>query len=647
MDNQSLPLAAIGLSLLLTRGPKKGLPILASLALMEWVFKRSLIEGIQVAASGIIAWIPFLSNPERTQQLFQKRRATQWLLFYSLLAVPLGVECVSPGLFSLELRVDAALQASLEMLLIVPIAVLLHNTKASGLIRSGKHQTKNRTRFFTLLLGAMIALAIFIPIPDIPYHQWPTAFLLFPPLVASAMLLDPPYHAAHLLAVSLIATIGNKLGGGPFHSVPPPFQSILLHALLLTVSWSTWLLNSAENESLNIEKNLEQLVHSRTYELKSSQRLLDTVFENIPDMIFVKDANTLQFERLNRAGERLIGIPRESMIGKSDADYFPAEQAEAFTLADHEVIRTGKMSEIEEPIQTRNGERWLRTKKFPIYAADGKPQFVIGISEDITEKRQAHQDRLRLIQEEVARKEAEKNLTIKNEFLTLAAHELRTPVSALKLGAELSLKLIKNKAATGSRYHELEKILRMVQAEAARLQRLNENLLDVARIQSDQFQISIQNKVNLSTLILGCIDRAKALLEEAGCTLSVHVEPGILASVDSDRMTQMTLNLLQNAAKFGRGTPVTVQLSSDKTHWTLIIADQGIGIDPETVSHLLRPFERRASYRNFPGLGLGLYINRAIIQAHQGVLQIESQPGHGARFILKAPIEIRSLIEVA
>ena len=109
----------------------------------------------------------------------------------------------------------------------------------------------------------------------------------------------------------------------------------------------------------------------------------------------------------------------------------------------------------------------------------------------------------------------------------------------------------------------------------------------------------------------------------------------------------MTLNLLQNAAKFGRGTPVEVQLSSDKTHWTLAVADQGIGMDPETVSHLLRPFERRASYRNFPGLGLGLYINKAIIQAHEGVLQVDSQPGHGARFTLKAPIKIKSLSEVA
>ncbi|NDD90516.1 PAS domain S-box protein [bacterium] len=642
-----MPLAAMGLALLLSRGPKKGLPILASLALMEWVFKNSLIEGLQVAICGVVAWIPFCSNPERANELFQKRRATQWLLFYSLLAVPFSIELLTPGSLSLEMRVDAALQASLEMLVLVPVIVLLLHSKANNLNRSGRRQTKFRTRFLVYLLGTIIASAVFLPIPRVYYHQWPTAFILFPPLVASAMLLTPIYHAAHLLLVSLIATIGNELGGGQFHSIPQPIQSLLLHSLLLTISWSTWLLNSSENESLDIEKNLEQLVHSKTHELKSSQLLLDTVFENIPDMIFVKDANTLKFERLNRAGERLIGVPRESMIGKSDYDYFPTEQASAFTQADHDVIRTGQMSEIEEPIQTSKGERWLRTKKLPIFDADGKPRFVIGISEDITQKRQSDQDRLRLIQEEAARKEAERNLEIRNEFLTIAAHELRTPVSALKLGTELSLKLIKNEISTRAHYQELGKLLRLIQAEASHLQRLNENLLDVARIQSDRFQISIQKEVNLSTLILSCIDRARTELEEAGCTLSALIQPDILASVDSERVTQMTLNLLQNAAKFGRGTPVEVRLSSDKTHWTLAVADQGIGIDPETVSHLLRPFERRASYRNFPGLGLGLYINKAIIQAHQGVLQVDSQPGHGARFTLKAPIKIKSLSEVA
>lgn len=126
----------------------------------------------------------------------------------------------------------------------------------------------------------------------------------------------------------------------------------------------------------------------RGQELQSLNRFLDLIFENIPHMIFVKDAKELRFVRFNRAGEALLGMPRDAMLGKSDYDFFPGGQAEFFQAKDRETLRTGAILAIdEEPIQTAGGERWLHTKKIPVLDDDGEPEFLLGISEDITERK--------------------------------------------------------------------------------------------------------------------------------------------------------------------------------------------------------------------------------------------------------------------
>ena len=138
-------------------------------------------------------------------------------------------------------------------------------------------------------------------------------------------------------------------------------------------------------------------------EAERTRQFLHSIVENIPNMIFVKDAQDLRFVRFNRAGEELLGFPRAALIGKNDYDFFPPDEADAFIAKDRAVLASGRLTDIpDETVQTRDkGPRRLHTQKIPLLDAEGHPQYLLGISEDITEHRRT----------EEARRAAEQRLT--------------------------------------------------------------------------------------------------------------------------------------------------------------------------------------------------------------------------------------------
>ena len=172
-------------------------------------------------------------------------------------------------------------------------------------------------------------------------------------------------------------------------------------------------------------------------EIRRVTKFLDSIVENIPNMVFVKDAKYLRFIRFNRAGEELLGYSRNDLLGKNDYDFFPKGQADFFTEKDQDVLREGEIVDIpEEPIQTRNkGERILHTKKVPILGANREPEYLLGISADITDRKQAEEEK-RSLEERLHRAE-------KMEALgTLAggvAHDLNNVLGIVVGYAELLL----------------------------------------------------------------------------------------------------------------------------------------------------------------------------------------------------------------
>ena len=132
----------------------------------------------------------------------------------------------------------------------------------------------------------------------------------------------------------------------------------------------------------------DQLV-KRVRELEESEEFLNTIIEHIPMLIFVKDAESLRFIRFNKTAERLKGTDQEMALGKTDFDIFPRKEAEEFVAKDREALNTNTVIDIpEEMIRTGNNvKRLYRTRKIPIMDREGRPLYLLGISEDITERK--------------------------------------------------------------------------------------------------------------------------------------------------------------------------------------------------------------------------------------------------------------------
>lgn len=147
----------------------------------------------------------------------------------------------------------------------------------------------------------------------------------------------------------------------------------------------------ADDISYAIEKIKNEYVRKQAEDsLRESEEFLASIVENIPHMIFIKDAKELRFISLNKAGENIFGNKSVDIIGKNDYDFFPKEQADFFTKKDKEVLKGRQQYDIpEEPIDTKMGRRILHTKKIPILDKKGEPAYLLGISEDITERKKS------------------------------------------------------------------------------------------------------------------------------------------------------------------------------------------------------------------------------------------------------------------
>ncbi|MEQ9408253.1 MAG: response regulator [Fuerstiella sp.] len=367
--------------------------------------------------------------------------------------------------------------------------------------------------------------------------------------------------------------------------------------------------------------------HRVEHQLRSTNAFLDSVIDNIPTMLFMKDAENLRIVRFNKAGLELVGATLDELIGKTDYDLYPKDEADFFSEKDRDVLNGLQMVEIEEEeLLTRNGLRILHTKKIPICDETGRPQLLLGISEDITEKKQTL-EALR-----AAKEAAEAANVAKSDFLANMSHEIRTPMNAIIGMTELVLDTTLEDTQRD--------YLNIVAESAESLLSIINQILDFSKIEAGKLELEtvdfdIREEVGDTLKSLGLRAHAKKL----ELAWQIHSDVPTWLSGDAIRLRQVLVNLIGNAIKFTEHGEVFVEISCEPGSGSLVplhisVRDTGVGIPASKQERIFSAFEQAdtSTTREFGGTGLGLAITASISKAMGGHVWVESEEGAGCTF---------------
>ncbi len=370
--------------------------------------------------------------------------------------------------------------------------------------------------------------------------------------------------------------------------------------------------------------------------LKETNAFLDAIVENIPSMIFVKDAANLRFARINRAEETLLGIPREALVGKSDHELFPAVQADFFTAKDREVLASrGAIDIAEEQLTTAAGLRILHTRKIALRDDQGQPRYLLGISEDITERKQADERiealnrnlEIRANQLEAANKELE-------SFSYSVSHDLRSPLRAIDGFARIFEEDYRDKLDD-----EARRLLQVIRDSSRRMGQLIDDLLSFSRLGRKPIEAG---RLDMRKLV----DEALAEALAGADTTRTEIVIGNLPPGWGDAMLlkQVWVNLLSNAIKYSSNEDrpkIEIGSIDDDAPGTLrityFVRDNGVGFDMRYYEKLFGVFQRLHSATEFPGTGVGLATVHRLVTRHGGRVWAVAAVKEGATFYFSLP----------
>ena len=263
----------------------------------------------------------------------------------------------------------------------------------------------------------------------------------------------------------------------------------------------------------------------------------------------------------------------------------------------------------------------------PLVTDEG--MFAITAVRDITDRRRLEEERHQLAQ-------AEEAVRLRDEFISVASHELKTPLSAIQMQVDTIMRSAERYNGDEFKLRTAPR-LRQLTTAVQRMCSLTDQLLDISRITGGRLSLDYQD-VDLAQLVTSVVAQFEEEAARAGSSLSVAVPAELHASVDALRIEQVLTNLLSNAIKYGPGKPIEVRLCADRGEAVLAVRDHGIGIAAAHQTRVFDKFERAVSHRQYGGFGLGLWIARQFIEAHKGTIRVESQPGAGSTFTVMLPI---------
>ncbi|PTL83341.1 PAS domain-containing protein [Vitiosangium sp. GDMCC 1.1324] len=364
-------------------------------------------------------------------------------------------------------------------------------------------------------------------------------------------------------------------------------------------------------------------------ESRQTEDRLHTLISYAPVVLFALDREGV-FNLSEGHGLEALGLKPGQVVGMSVFDLYRTEPA---LMA---VVRRALGGDEFFSLNTLSTGRVYETHWVPLKDAEGRLAGTLGLAVDVTQRERESRWRAQLFEEaEEARAEAERAVRVRDEFLTIASHELKTPLTSLGLQLQTLLK----RARQGGRPEdaETEQRLEKAQRQVQKLARMMDDLLDVSRVAEGRLRLELSD-VDLVQVVREVMERLQEEAQRTGTPLELRGEEPVVGRWDRAKLEQVVTNLLSNAMKYGAGAPVELHVHSSGAMALLEVTDHGIGIAPEDVARIFGKFERAVPVRKYGGFGLGLYIVRQLVEALGGVVDVDSTPGQGSVFHLVLPL---------
>lgn len=346
----------------------------------------------------------------------------------------------------------------------------------------------------------------------------------------------------------------------------------------------------------------------------------------------------------NRAAERIFGFSAAQVLGRP-YPIVPEQERASFVQLFARVIGGEGFTGVEARRLRSDGTLIdVSISTAPVRDETGQVVAAMALLQDISPRKQAE----RALAEELERRaalaaenerlyhEAREAVRLREEFISIASHELRTPCTSLHLAVQRLLHQVRKRPLAALPDSLVVGTLETAERQGRHLALLIDQLLEVSRIRAGRVELHAR-PTDLVQLVREVVADLQDQLTEAGCALTVRAEGPVAGTWDPLRLSQVVLNLLSNAIKYGAGRPIEVELSQRGGEATLLVRDAGIGIAPDRLASIFEPFERAVSPWHYGGLGLGLYIVRSLVQAMGGTIRVQSEPGAGATFTVTLP----------
>lgn len=337
---------------------------------------------------------------------------------------------------------------------------------------------------------------------------------------------------------------------------------------------------------------------------------------------------------VNEAFERTFGYSRAEAVGKTTAELGINPDGESRSRIVADLQRLGSVRDLEMTLQTRSGDRRVFSVSIDLVDIGGQ-KYILNVTQDVTERKRAEEAQGRLLEsEQQARAQAEAAVKVRDDFLSIAAHELKTPVTSLQGYAQVVLRSMQKKGDIEPSL--LARSMARIEEQSKRLSKLTDQLLDITRLEAGKLKITPE-RTDLAALVEGVVGAYQHSQPNRDIKFisSLPVE----AYLDPIRTEQVVTNLLDNALKFSPpALPVEVAVAAEGEDWALIsVRDHGIGVPAGQRDRIFDRFYQAHNESHYGGMGMGLFISRQIVEMHGGTISAEQPEDGGSRFLVRLP----------